>query len=408
MVYSIGVPVTSPMSPPACLLGMNGPNATVSSHTFLPPIEHNHMRRDGSVIFSTTCGKEFRLARKVLLEHDSHNNMHTRCAQGVPSALAAPTYMRVVHVIRLLLEDKLNSPIDIRGLKKESRRSGRRTSITRKATFTLAEWEALVQHVRTITSGYVICTPESCLERSTGMGQKELTVEVADFMTLMMTLGRYDRERFVRYVAVSRNIKRSATVNSPLCMQLIGDYVKEEPPLLRPVRTASANDQECIITLVTSLTAVETPSRLPVGHESITLRRASCEWDARERAFVSPMQLNAVLTSPLVGEISSDTRDANRMVFSCGEKRKLKLIKQRFMGYCWTRLSRLDPRRLFFDDEDAPNIIGDITFMHSHANIFGGATASELKTLCDEKTLLGLFGSLNSNLSKEVPTSTTR
>ena len=161
----------------------------------------------------------------------------------MPTTSAAPKFMPVIHVFRLLLEDALPTIRNERTTWTESRRTARRSSIRLKATFTLSEWLDLVDHIKSLSYEPAHCIPETVNVTSLGVCHKEMQAEVVSFMSLMMSLGRFDVEQFVRNIAVTRNFRRSTPFRSPFLLRLIGDYVLEEPSFNRPGRSAMSNDR---------------------------------------------------------------------------------------------------------------------------------------------------------------------
>ena len=345
------------------------------------------------------CYFEFRIVRKVVGD-DAQRLTGMQSLLVVPK----PPYLRVVNVFRLFLEQNLQFIKDVRTLKKENRRLSRRTCITVKDKFTLVEWEDLVRHVKRISSDSVIYNPDIAPEHSSTLWHNEMTLEISGFMELMASLGAFDKDRFLQYIAVSKTVRKSTTRDSSLALRLIGDYVKADPSCARASQFNISGDTECIISVGSSLSGVQNPSQLPAEHQSIILQWPSSEWDSRERVFVTPMELKKAPSSVLLQKLDEDTRDANRNDYSGGEKRKQS--RQRFMGYRWTRSSRLDSRQLFFDNEEAHKVVGDITICISTLTFIGATTAAELKELCNVTSLLDVFSSIGA--CKETTSNRTR
>ena len=394
LVYSISIPVATPMSPPACVFGVKGPNSTiVTTHTLLPSAQHNYSREDTSLIFVSPSGNELRIVRKVVGD-DARRLPGMQSVVPHPLLVVPkPPYLRFVNVYRLFLEQNLQVIKDVRNLKKENRRLSRPTCITVKDIFTLVEWEDLVRHVKRISSDSVIYNPDIAPGHSSTLWHNEMTLEIPVFMELMASLGAFDKDRFLQYIAVSKTVRKSTTRDSSLALRIIGDYVKADPSCARASQFNTSGDTECIISAGSSLSGVQNPSQLPAEHQSIILQWPSSEWDSRERVFVTAMELKKAPSSVLLQKLDENTLDANRKAYSGGEKRKQS--RQRFMGYLWTRSSRLDPRQLFFDNEEAHKVVGDITICIPTLIFIGGTTAAELKELCNVTSLLDIFSSIS-------------
>ena len=397
LAISIGMTLSSPVPKVACVLDVAENASTVKRHTFYCSTNPFHRRRDRAVVLVSACGRSFRLCQKVLDAASKNQDTSSTVPQIInPTLSPMPRHMRVVHVIRLLLENKFRSSVGTGvGSKKENRRIGRRSCFYVKAKFTLAEWEDLVLYVKHICNGVVISTPNTSsianqmdAQRLLRFEEKEMTVETVDFLSLMRTLGLFDVNRFLKYIAVARKARRAATVKIPTQLRIIGDYICEEPGKPQPGRATVTSNRECIISLGSTLSAVTTPSVLPEKHRCIVLRRPSCEYDTRDRSYVSPLEMACLPSSALLEKCSDETREKNRVYFNGDNKRT---EQKRLFGYRWSRISRVDPRTLFFDTVDADEILGEIFLCIPTLTFFGGATAMEIKTLCDESNLLEMF-----------------
>ena len=151
-----------------------------------------------------------------------------RAVSSIPQSAiySTPIFMQVVHVLRLLLEENIHNPRDLQGLSaKENRKAGRRSCIRSKTKSTLAEWEHLVHHVAQLSPGYHRQTPSFQEVHAPRFNERDMRMEVVDFMMLMKSLGRCDPQRFLHYLAVSREIRRTGRLRRTLSLHLVGDCV---------------------------------------------------------------------------------------------------------------------------------------------------------------------------------------
>ena len=323
-VVSIGVALLFPTSTTTSMIGIDvdGSSTTARQMFQLSPA-HTHFRRDDSVVLFEQSTKHFRICRKVGLaqHHQGTTLAHTQHPQQLVSA--SPKFMRVVHIFRLLLENSVYSMHYVRGLSaKENRRVGRRTLIRFKEKTTLEEWEHLVAHVHHISSRYTTDTPQFDGVESPRFLSKEMSVEVVDFMVLMRCLGQCDVRRLMKYLAVDRVTRRSNRLDVTRIVRIVADYVVEEREASRGFTSAATDgsENESIITLGCSLTAVKSVSIL--GERTcVVLRRDTCDWDPRDRAYTAPMELKAEKAVSVFARLGEDTSERNRLVYS-GEKRK--------------------------------------------------------------------------------------
>ena len=385
LVQSIGIVVENPNAPPACIFSLNLSGSSFTQLTLLPSAEHEHLRKDGCIALRSPCGKEYRLCRKLAGQSGHCETDHQMNAMESPQMqISMPKYMRVVHVFRLALEDSAHRVQESVAGFKENRRIGRRSFIRFKDTFTLAEWDSFLFHVKHVAEGAVICEPP--VSGWYGMLEKEMRIQVVSFITLMKTLGEFDVRRFSKYLVSVRDVRRTGSHRPSQLVRVIGDYVREEPASFR--RDVSDASAECLIILGATLTAVENSSFLKEKHMSVVLHRESCEWDPRERAYSCSLEVNCQDSQSLLAKLSEDTREKNRVVVS-GERRKT--AQQRFMGFRWCRRSRIDPRALFFDKNKADEVIGDIHVCIPSLLFFGGSTSEEILQLSKETDILQLL-----------------
>ena len=397
-VISIAV---MPPAPTVCIIGVKGSDGVVQRHTLLQSVPPADFHLKNAVLFSKPGKKEFHLCKAVSPSHQKQQSSCTdamRRQQNV-SVLTSSKHNRIVLVLRLLFEEKIYKFKDVKALRKENRKAGRRSSLSFTATFTLSEWEHLVAHVNRISSGPVINTPSFQSVQFPRFTEKEMTVEVVDFLTLMRSLGHIDAQRIAKYVVISRRFKQASSLNSPLFLRLIGDYVCEEPTISGSEHFEAAVDAECVVSVGSSLSSVNSPVLLSEEHNTVALIRPSCAWDPRDRAYISPLELHSVESTELLSKLSSETRERNRMVVT-GEKRKKR--EKRFMGFKWTRRSRLDSRTLFYDDADADGIVGDIELCLPTLTFFGGTTATEINALCEMGEGNNLFQLLSKGCSHSL------
>ena len=405
LVMSIGMTLASPVAKVACVLDLAERGSPVRRLTMTASTLPIHQRYDETVVLMTTCGTQFRLCRKVQSNTPVAGNLAipTNAAPVSPALALAQKHMRVLHVFRLHLENAFLRNRTTVGNMKESRRSGRRSALRFKDTFTLAEWDALVIHMIDICSGFVIKSPPSPAQPhqpGTPLGthyeEKEMTIETVDFLSLMKTMGHFDAKRFLKYLAVAHSARGATPADCPKHLRIIGDYVSEEPGKPLPGCPGPSSDRECIITLGSTISSIPSATMLPDRHRCVVLRRQSCEFDARERAYVYPMELEILPSARLLDTCSDVTKENNRVYYT-GEKKKTK--HNRFLGFRWSRLSRMDNRKLFYDITDAEEILGEIQLHIPILTFFGGKTALEISNLCNENALLELF-SLRSTTSR--------
>ena len=352
----------------------------------IPAPQSNQVLQDRAVVFCTLCGKEYRICRKTSTNAQRTENNTT---VSIPANPPTSKVMRVVHVFRLLFENSVHSFRDANLFKKENRRAGRRTLLRLKDTFTLAEWHALVARVRQVSSGHVSCSPVLPSINRYGFAEKEMTLEVVDYLALMHSLGHFDTRKFVRYICMARKLKRRGKIDAPLIVRLIGDYVCEEPGPAPSHQTGDSSNSQCLITLGSSISCMSNASMFSTEHRCVILRRPSCEWDPRDRAYVVPMEIDSEFSRLLLPKLKAETREKNKVLCGGGEKRKR--VQDRFLGYRWKRLSRMVTKTLFFDDKDADEVVGEIQLCIPTLTFCGGATASEINRICEQGSLLNLF-----------------
>ena len=392
IIVYIGVALLNPSSPPTCMIGISIGRRADNRQMYQLSAEHTHFRTDHSVVLVDQSTKQFHICRR---SGTVHRYNYTFVQPSLPHTAVSTEskFMRVVHVLRLLLENSVHSMTDMYGSKgRENRRTGRRTCIRFKDKCTLSEWEHLVAHVNRISQGSVLNTPHFDGSNSPRFTQKEMSVEVVDFLTLMRSLGECDPQCFLKYLAVSKRIKRSSNLDGKVITRIIADYVIEESDIQRTpsLHLADGSENECVITLGCTLTAINLSGLLDSEQRCAVLKRPTCEWDPRDRAYTAPMELEIDKAVSLLSRLDENTRERNEEIYS-GERRKTTL--KRFLGYRWKRLTRIDHRALFFDIDDADKIVGEIQMCIPTLTFFGGSTAVDIANLCTESALSQLFSS---------------
>ena len=158
----------------------------------------------------------------------------------------------------------------------------------------------------------------------------------------------------------------------------------------RASRSSESNGtaNECVVTLGSTLTAVSNPGMLSDGWCLPVLRCERCDWDPRDGVYTAPMELGMEKAGVLHSRMNEDTKEKNR-VFYTGLKRRTEI--KLFLGYCWTRLKRVDQCTLFFDDADANRIVGELHIYIPTLTFFSGSTAEEIANLCSKSALSHLF-----------------
>ena len=388
VVQSVSISLERPSDPPECMIGIRGPGSSTTKLRLFPSAIHGIANSNDSFVLASSSGRVFHVCQKLKGNNSRDFLPDSIVRNGSPSPSLPERHMRVARIFRYLLEENVKSMRDIRMLPKIQRKTGRRTIITFKDNFTLSEWESFAAHSVRVSVGHIKTIPGFISTSYPRFTDSTMRVEMVDFVSLLRSLGHFDENRMAKFVIASREVKSTNSIEPTLLVRVVGDYICQEPAA-SPFRNVDDGcDKEMLVTLGSSFTELLGLSILEENKKCMVLHRQNCQLDPRDKAYVEPLELRCDSARIVLGKLTEDTRQENRSVIS-GDKRKR--TNRRFMGFQWTRKTRIDPHTLFYDVDRANEIIGEIQMCIPTLTFFGGSTASEIRKLSSEVDLSKLL-----------------